>query len=148
MKRKALVARVEDTWVKLLSIDEEEERESCTDTSASESCGSGGCSCQVTGRPIRASLPTEIRIAPGDKVEVTYSNLQAFTGFLSIILAPIAAAWVLWYWASQLDMGQGWQAGGAILGAFLSLALLMLTRSGKSSLPRITALLESGKEEL
>lgn len=140
MQRKAIVAGIDSSGVKLLSLDEVER--SC------DNSGSGcstGCHCRVSGRPFRAALPKTLTISAGDTVEVMASTGQALGASLLIFGLPIIGGISGWFTAPRFLQytGEWISAAGALAGILLAGTLLFLAgrlRQDKG-LPEIVAVI-------
>lgn len=143
MQRKAIVADVGESWIDLLTLDEEEKAhdEACR---RNVGCGSSGCGCRVSGRPFRAAIPENIPLKAGDTVEV---SSPSGLGASSLVLGlPIAGAAAGWFLVTRLFPGAGevYSAIAAFLGALISGGLVFTVggRKRETRLPEIVAVVD------
>jgi len=144
MKRKAIVAGINESWIDLLSLDETERayEESC---GGGGSCGSSGCGCRVSGRPFRAAVPSSLQVHTGDTVEVAAPASGALLALLVILVLPAAAGTAFWHLSGTLfpAASDSFRALSAALGLAAAAGILAAIGSRRKSkkLPEIVAVL-------
>lgn len=141
MKRIAVVTRIHDSWIDLLSLSEMEDLYSGNRGAfISESCAR--CSCR--GGLFRASISKNLSIKVGDKVEVSASNTNALSAFLTLIGIPTLVGILSWKLAGTVlpAISEPARAIFAALGLSMGVGITFLLTGRKRILPVITRILK------
>jgi len=137
----AVIVKINDSWIDLLSFDEVESAENC-DAPASGGCGH--CACGISGRSFRAGIPSDLAIKVGDRVEVSASTARAFGSFLAVIGIPALVGILSWKLIGSVYSAINEPARALVtsFGVALGAGITVLAAGKKSVLPEITRILE------